>query len=46
MTPLLQRMLEDMQVRNMSPHTQRAYVEHCFAVQMIGTRFLRGKNIP
>jgi integrase/recombinase XerD len=28
MTPLRQRMLEDMQVRNLSPHTQRAYVEH------------------
>ncbi len=27
MTPLRQRMLEDMQVRNLSPHTQRAYVE-------------------
>jgi integrase/recombinase XerD len=28
MTPLRQRMLEDMQVRNLSPHTQRAYVEN------------------
>lgn len=28
MTPLRQRMLEDMQVRNLSPLTQRAYVEH------------------
>ena len=28
MTPLRQRMLEDMQVRNLSPHTQRSYVEH------------------
>lgn len=27
MTPLRQRMLEDMQVRNLSPLTQRAYVE-------------------
>ena len=27
MTPLRQRMVEDMQVRNLSPHTQRAYVE-------------------
>jgi integrase/recombinase XerD len=26
MTPLRQRMLEDMQMRNFSPHTQRAYV--------------------
>lgn len=28
MTPLRQRMLEDMQVRNLSPHTQRAYLEN------------------
>jgi len=28
MTPLRQRMLEDMQIRNLSPLTQRAYVEH------------------
>jgi hypothetical protein len=28
MTPLRQRMLEDMQVRNLSPLTQRSYVEH------------------
>jgi len=27
MTSLRQRMLEDMQVRNLSPHTQRSYVE-------------------
>ena len=27
MTPLRQRMLEDVQVRNLSPHTQRAYVD-------------------
>jgi len=27
MTPLRQRMVEDMQVRNLSPHTQRAYVD-------------------
>ena len=28
MTPLRQRMLEDMQVRNLSPHTQTSYVQH------------------
>ena len=27
MTPLRRRMLEDMQVRNLSPHTQRSYVQ-------------------
>jgi integrase/recombinase XerD len=28
MTPLRQRMLEDMQLRNLSEHTQRIYLEH------------------
>lgn len=27
MTPLRQRMLEDMQIRNLSPHTQQSYVQ-------------------
>ena len=27
MTPLRQRMTEDMQVRNLSPHTQTSYVQ-------------------
>ena len=27
MTPLRQRMIEDMQVRNLSPHTQASYVQ-------------------
>ena len=27
MTPLRERMLEDMQVRNFSPHTQTSYVQ-------------------
>jgi len=28
MTPLRQRLIEDMQVRNLAPRTQRSYVEH------------------
>ena len=28
MTPLRQRMIEDMQVRNLAPLTQKTYVEH------------------
>jgi len=28
MTPLRQRMIEDMQVRNLSPHTQASYLQH------------------
>lgn len=28
MTRLRQRMLEDMQIRNLAPATQRSYVEH------------------
>lgn len=41
MTPLRQRMLEDMQVRNLSPNTQRAYVESVarFDVMHHGKRY-------
>jgi integrase/recombinase XerD len=28
MIPLRQRMREDVQVRNLSPHTQRAYIQN------------------
>ena len=28
MSPLPRRMIEDMQIRNLTPHAQRAYVEH------------------
>jgi len=28
MTPLRQRMIDDMRIRNLSPHTQRSNVEH------------------
>ena len=28
MSPLRRRMIEDMQIRNLAPHTQRVYVEH------------------
>jgi len=40
MTPLRQRMLEDIQVRNLSPQTQRAYVENVsrFARHVAGPR--------
>ncbi len=36
MTPLRQRMLEDMQLRGLSPHTQRCYVQ---AVQRFAHHF-------
>jgi integrase/recombinase XerD len=28
MSPLRRRMIDDMHIRNLTPHTQRAYVEH------------------
>ena len=36
MTPLRRRMLEDMQVRNLSPHTQASYLQH---VSLFARRF-------
>ena len=33
MTPLRQRMLEDMQIRNYSPHTVDAYLRECRPVR-------------
>lgn len=41
MTPLRQRMLEDLHVRNFSPHTQTAYVQQ---VTQFARRFRRSPN--
>ena len=41
MTPLRQRMLEDMQVRNFSPHTQAAYLHQ---VALFARHFRRSPN--
>ena len=38
MSPLRRRMIEDMQIRNLSPHTQRAYVEQVIRLDRKSTR--------
>ena len=42
MTPLRQRMIEDMQVRNLTPHTQRAYLEY---VSQFAGRFRKSPDL-
>ena len=37
MTPLRQRMIEDMQVRNLAPHTQTGISSICIAVRLLPT---------
>ena len=37
MSPLRQRMIEDMQVRNFSPHTQANYVQQIYPGFLIQT---------
>ena len=51
MTPLRRRMIEDMQIRNLSPHTQRAYLEQVarFArhfQQVAGAAWDRPRSAP
>jgi len=41
MTPLRQRMLEDMQLRGLSPHTQRRYVS---AVRQLAAHYMRSPD--
>ena len=41
MTPLRQRMIEDIQVRNLSPHTQASYVQQ---VSLFARHFHRPQN--
>ena len=35
MTPLRQRMIEDMQLRGLSPHTQRAYLQAIQPISLV-----------
>ena len=49
MTPLRQRMIEDMQVRNLAPHTQATYILHislfarhfCKSPELLGPEEIR-----
>jgi hypothetical protein len=45
MTPLRQRMLEDMQVRNLSANTQRAYIENVARFARHCGRSPHGKDV-
>lgn len=42
MTPLRQRMMEDMQIRNLAPHTQRAY---CGYVSLFARHFHKSPEL-
>lgn len=42
MTPLRRRMIEDMQIRNLAPHTQRAY---CGYVSLLARHFHKSPEL-
>jgi len=48
MSPLRQRMLEDMRIRNFSPHTQKQYIIYvaAFAKGPVGNKFTFSDGDP